>query len=329
MLQRIKSQRDLTVLITTHYMDEADKLCDRIAIVDHGKLVALDSPGALKASIPGRDPDSVTLDDVFVHYTGRDLRDALQEPSAADSPFMIGSSEDDDVASLGHHRTRAAAVPSEPDADRHVDDLPADAADRARLRVRWQRQAPQAGGRRSGRRRAGGEDPRARRAVSSGARTLDLVDYTDQGIAMTDLRNGRVNGVLTIPPDFSRRSLTNSGPRVALISDNTDNFVSATLAGTVSSFVGALNAPTTPVRVEGGRSRRRRGLSLRAVHPVPAAWLDHHVDLHDGDDRRRHHLHRRQARGLHEGYLVTPITKLELVAGFNLSGTIKAVWPAR
>jgi ABC-2 type transport system ATP-binding protein len=89
MLQRIKSQRDLTVLITTHYMDEADKLCDRIAIVDHGRLVALDSPGALKASIPGRDPNTVTLDDVFVHYTGRDLRDALQEPSAADSPFMM------------------------------------------------------------------------------------------------------------------------------------------------------------------------------------------------------------------------------------------------
>jgi ABC-2 type transport system ATP-binding protein len=89
MLQRIKAQRDLTVLLTTHYMDEADKLCDRIAIVDHGRLVALDSPAALKASIPGRDAGSVTLDDVFVYYTGRDLRDALQEPSAADSPFMI------------------------------------------------------------------------------------------------------------------------------------------------------------------------------------------------------------------------------------------------
>jgi ABC-2 type transport system ATP-binding protein len=89
MLQRIKSQRDLTVLITTHYMDEADKLCDRIAIVDHGKLVALDTPRALKASIPGRDADTATLDDVFVHYAGRDLRDALQAPSAADSPFVI------------------------------------------------------------------------------------------------------------------------------------------------------------------------------------------------------------------------------------------------
>ena len=89
MLRKIKGQRDLTVLITTHYMDEADKLCDRIAIVDHGKLVALDTPQALKASIPGREPATVTLDDVFVHYTGRDLRDALQEPSVADSPFMI------------------------------------------------------------------------------------------------------------------------------------------------------------------------------------------------------------------------------------------------
>jgi ABC-2 type transport system ATP-binding protein len=89
MLRKIKSQRDLTVLITTHYMDEADKLCDRIAIVDHGTLVALDSPQALKASIPGRAPETVTLDDVFVYYTGRDLRDALQEPSAADSPFVL------------------------------------------------------------------------------------------------------------------------------------------------------------------------------------------------------------------------------------------------
>ncbi len=53
MLTEIKNKRALTILITTHYMDEADRLCDRIAIVDHGKLVALDSPAALKASVPG------------------------------------------------------------------------------------------------------------------------------------------------------------------------------------------------------------------------------------------------------------------------------------
>jgi ABC-2 type transport system ATP-binding protein len=150
MLTNLKQQRDLTILVTTHYMDEADKLCDRIAIVDHGKLVALDSPLKLKASIPGKNvievsflvmPDSwidilarlpdvvdvksedhifriashngprttvalidaarefsanigslsiqsTTLDDVFVHYTGRQLRDALQAPSAKESPYM-------------------------------------------------------------------------------------------------------------------------------------------------------------------------------------------------------------------------------------------------
>src|SRR5215467_10014660 len=54
MLQRIKAERDLTILLTTHYMDEADRLCHRIAIVDHGELKALDSPLKLKASIPGR-----------------------------------------------------------------------------------------------------------------------------------------------------------------------------------------------------------------------------------------------------------------------------------
>src|SRR5262245_41902060 len=152
MLQRIKSQRDLTILITTHYMDEADKLCDRIAIVDHGDLKALDSPLKLKASIPGKNVlevsfgemppgwiaelqrlphvdgvagedhvfrissdngpattmalvdtaarkgvtvqslsvQSTTLDDVFVHYAGRALRDALQEVAPQDRQgFMV------------------------------------------------------------------------------------------------------------------------------------------------------------------------------------------------------------------------------------------------
>ena len=57
MLTNIKAKRKLTILITTHYMDEADRLCNRIAIVDHGKLVALDTPEALKASVPGIERD--------------------------------------------------------------------------------------------------------------------------------------------------------------------------------------------------------------------------------------------------------------------------------
>jgi len=150
MLRKIKTGRDLTVLLTTHYMDEADRLCDRIAIVDHGELKALDSPLKLKTSIPGKNvlevsfsatPEdwterlshlpavedvkgndgvfriasgngpattlalmelaeqasitvnslsvqSTTLDDVFVHYTGRALRDALQEAAPHDFSFV-------------------------------------------------------------------------------------------------------------------------------------------------------------------------------------------------------------------------------------------------
>src|SRR6188472_950987 len=71
MLQRIKKQRDLTILITTHYMDEADKLCDRIAIVDHGKLAALDSPMMLKASIPGKGSVEVSFSTVPAGWTER------------------------------------------------------------------------------------------------------------------------------------------------------------------------------------------------------------------------------------------------------------------
>lgn len=146
MIQVLKARQDLTILLTTHYMDEADKLCDRIAIVDGGRLVVLDSPIKLKAAVPAANtlevsfpytPDdwvgqiqtlpgvetvegtdnvfrihtrdgpqttlalleaaaridlpirsmaiqSTTLDDVFVHYTGRQLRDELQRVSVSE-----------------------------------------------------------------------------------------------------------------------------------------------------------------------------------------------------------------------------------------------------
>jgi len=86
-------------------------------------------------------------------------------------------------------------------------------------------------------------------AVESGAHTVDLVTYADRGTAITDLRNGRVNGVLTIPPDFSRRVHSKNEPRVALASDNTDTFVSATLAAAVGSIVGGLNADLVTERL--------------------------------------------------------------------------------
>jgi ABC-2 type transport system permease protein len=163
-------------------------------------------------------------------------------------------------------------------------------------------------------------------AVSSGARTVDLIDYADQGQAVTDLRNGRVNGVLTIPPEFSRRQLSKNDPKVALIEDNTDNIVAAGLANSLNSLLVAYNEPPTLARVPGKAS-----LDVVEVYPyVPyiqyllpgsiVMSIFMMVMVGGGiifiDDK---------ARGLHEGYLVTPITKLELIAGFNVSGTIKAV----
>jgi ABC-2 type transport system ATP-binding protein len=154
MLDNLRKTRHLTMLITTHYMEEADTLCDRIAIVDHGKLVALGTPIELKHSVPGENVVEVhfgrdagdwqarleklegvtnvqaesagyyrvltssgskttmqlvelatslgetltslsvqntTLDDVFVHYTGRQLRDELVKPPAFSLPPRPGA----------------------------------------------------------------------------------------------------------------------------------------------------------------------------------------------------------------------------------------------
>ncbi len=69
-----------TVLLTTHYMEEADQLCDRVAIVDHGRIVALDTPAALKREFAGHERvEQVvhvpTLEDAFINLTGHALRE--------------------------------------------------------------------------------------------------------------------------------------------------------------------------------------------------------------------------------------------------------------
>jgi ABC-2 type transport system permease protein len=163
-------------------------------------------------------------------------------------------------------------------------------------------------------------------AIASGARTIDTLEYTDPGAALIDLRNGKVNGVLTIPPEFSRRVLERAEPKVALIEDNTDNFVSAALAATLSSMLASYNQPAKASRIPGQAT-----LDVVEVYPyVPyiqyllpgsvVMSIFMMVMIGGGiifiDDKNR---------GLHEGYLVTPITKFELIAGFNISGTVKAV----
>jgi ABC-2 type transport system permease protein len=163
-------------------------------------------------------------------------------------------------------------------------------------------------------------------AVSSGAHTFETVEYADPGQALTDLRNGRINGLLTIPPDFSRRVYQRHQPRLALIEDNTDNFVSSALVAQMNSLLTAFSQPSPPPRLSATTS-----LEVVEVYPyVPYVQyllpgsivmsIFTMVMVGGGinfvDDK---------ARGLHEGYLVTPISKLELIAGFNISGTIKAM----
>jgi len=65
--------KGMTVLYTTHYMEEADRLCNRIAIMDAGEIIALDTPNRLKSRIG--EPEKTTLEDVFLKLTGRSLRD--------------------------------------------------------------------------------------------------------------------------------------------------------------------------------------------------------------------------------------------------------------
>jgi len=73
--ETIEGLRDkgMTILYTTHYMEEANRLCDRVAIIDGGRIIAMDTPLELKKQIGP--PDQVTLEDVFLKLTGRSLRD--------------------------------------------------------------------------------------------------------------------------------------------------------------------------------------------------------------------------------------------------------------
>ena len=75
-IRDIREKHDATVLLSTHDMQEADELCDRIAIVDSGRVVALDTPAALKALVREEGSAEPTLEDVFLKLTGKKLEDA-------------------------------------------------------------------------------------------------------------------------------------------------------------------------------------------------------------------------------------------------------------
>jgi ABC-2 type transport system permease protein len=162
-------------------------------------------------------------------------------------------------------------------------------------------------------------------AVAANARTFDTVAYADVGAAVQDLRNGRINAVLNIPPQFSRKVLAGAGPKIALIEDNTDQFSSSALSAALQQLLGAYGQKPSSVRLP-----EQATLSVVEIYPyVPyiqyllpgTITLAIFVSAMIGggiifiDDK---------ARGLHEGYLVTPISKFELILGFNLAGVAKA-----
>ncbi|MGV9800007.1 ATP-binding cassette domain-containing protein [Mycobacterium sp. NPDC003449] len=75
-VRHMQAEFGMTVLLTTHYMAEADTLCDRVALMHHGRLQAVGTPDELKATVPAPDDsDAATLEDVFRHYAGSDLAD--------------------------------------------------------------------------------------------------------------------------------------------------------------------------------------------------------------------------------------------------------------
>jgi ABC-2 type transport system ATP-binding protein len=101
MIRALRDRSELTILLTTHYMDEADKLCDRIAIVDHGKLAALDTPARLKDSVPGTEiveaefegapPDWVEQLRGLAHATGATQRDETVHITSHDGPATVAA----------------------------------------------------------------------------------------------------------------------------------------------------------------------------------------------------------------------------------------------
>ena len=163
-------------------------------------------------------------------------------------------------------------------------------------------------------------------AVAVNINTFTTVNYTDEKQAREDVRTGKVDAAVIIPAQYSHRVYAQNAPEIGLVVDNSDQFTSSTLEGEMQSLVAAL---TTPVL----QPRLATGIALKIVELYPyvnymkfllpaCVALAMYISVMIGggmlyiDDK---------ARGVHEGYLVTPITKLELVFGLNMAGSIKAV----
>jgi ABC-2 type transport system permease protein len=163
-------------------------------------------------------------------------------------------------------------------------------------------------------------------AVQDNAHTIQVSDYADLGRAVKDLRSGRLNGVVNIPPHFTRDVLAQADPRVGLIVDNTDNFVASTLESTFNDLVNDFYQDGITARIQPTVALDTVEVYgytpyIQFLLPGSIALAIFMTAMIGGgiifvDDK---------ARGLHEGYLVTPISKSELILGFTLAGSLKAV----
>src|SRR3954464_13099117 len=86
-------------------------------------------------------------------------------------------------------------------------------------------------------------------SVRANIRTFVPVSYHDDKQAVEDVRNGKLQGAIIIPPQYSRRVYEENHPRIALVVDNTDNFMSSTLEGLFGDLTKALNTPDVTPRI--------------------------------------------------------------------------------
>jgi len=163
-------------------------------------------------------------------------------------------------------------------------------------------------------------------SVAANIATFKTVDYENETQAKEDVRTGKVDAAVIIPAQYSRRVYAKDAPRIGLVVDNSDQIMSGSIEGEMQSLVDALNQPVIEQRVV-------KNIALQIVELYP--YVEYMKYLLSGSIALAMYISVMigggmlyiddKARGVHEGYLVTPITKLELVMGLNAAGAIKAL----
>ena len=156
--------------------------------------------------------------------------------------------------------------------------------------------------------------------------TFTTIGYTDENQAREDVRTGKVDAAVIIPAQYSRRVYAQDAPRLGLVVGNSDQFLSSSITGEMQSLVDAINKPVIQPRIV-------KNIAIEIVELYP--YVEYMKYLLSGSIALAMYISVMigggmlyiddKARGVHEGYLVTPITKLELVMGLNIAGAIKAV----